>query len=161
MSLFWPTRFWTAGENAESPFGNDEEPSPGQHTAGRRSRERRRARRYPLKLPLRYRITEARGGQSGGGETVDISSKALLFTGDAQPPTGVTIEVVMRWPVQVGEETPLRLLVAGPVLRRDERGAVVLIKRFEFFQQPADANSESGRPEQTRGAGNSQSQGAR
>jgi hypothetical protein len=135
MSLLWPAPFWPAAQNPESPIRDDDESSPGQNTPGRRVRERRRARRYPLKLPLHYRVTENRGGQAGDGETIDISSKAILFGGDSHPPIGSTIEAVMRWPVQVGGEMPLRLVISGPVLRRDDRGAVALIKRFEFFQE--------------------------
>jgi hypothetical protein len=108
-----------------------------------------------LRLPIRYGTVESRSGGAGSGETVDLSSRAVLFTTEGQPPIGSTVEAAVQWPVQVGDETPLQLVISGPVLRRDSRGVVALIKRFEFVREgpgraesgPADfgAEGEAGR----------------
>jgi hypothetical protein len=96
-----------------------------------------------LRLPIRYRAVESRTSGAGLGETVDVSSRAVLFTAEDQPPIGSTVEAAVQWPVRVGDETPLQLIISGPVLRRDSRGVVALIKRFEFVRQgPGPAESD-------------------
>ncbi len=105
------------------------------------ARERRRARRYPLRIELHYREPEA--GQSDRyGETCDISSKGIRFTVDSVPRAGATLEIALRWPLRLGDALPLRLIITGPVLRADSRGAVVLIKSF-YFARAAEVDSET------------------
>jgi hypothetical protein len=135
MPLFWPARPWPAVEKRDIDPGDEGDISTGQRSPGRRLRERRRTRRYPLRLPIRYRTVENRSSGAGGGQTVDLSSRAVLFTTEGQPPIGSTVEAAVQWPVQVGDETPLQLIISGPVLRRDSRGVVALIKRFEFIRE--------------------------
>ena len=52
----------------------------------------------------------------------------------------------MRWPLRLGNDLPLRLIVTGPVLRVDSRGSVMLIKTFRFARvaegETADATEE-------------------
>ena len=104
------------------------------------ARERRRTRRYPIRLPLGYRVTEGaegNGGQTGQGETCDISSKGILFAADPQPPAGSVIDLTLHWPVRIGDGMPIRLVVSGPILRCDARGVVLLVKRYYFFAEPS------------------------
>jgi hypothetical protein len=106
-------------------------------------KERRSARRYPLKLDLTYSISETRAMQTVAGATSDLSSRSILFTAEALPPVGSMIEAQIAWPVQIGGEHPLRLVVFGPVLKRDTRGAVMLIKRYGFASEGAGQGTGS------------------
>jgi hypothetical protein len=112
---------------------------PGQPAPGRR--ERRRTRRYPLKLEVAYRTASEGGGFTGSGETRDISSRALLFTADSELAAGANLQVTLRWPVELGGATPIRLLASGPILRRDSRGIVLLIKRYAFIHAAGPVES--------------------
>jgi hypothetical protein len=106
------------------------------------AQERRRARRYPLRIDLRYRRAESAGQSSGEGATCDISSKAVRFIAEAPPPAGAILEIAMLWPLRLGDALPLRLIVTGPVLRADSRGTVMLIKSFHFVRAAELENAE-------------------
>ncbi len=97
-----------------------------------RAWERRRARRYPLRIGLHFRGSDDAGQFGGRGETCNISSRAVLFTADAPPCAGTTLELAILWPVRLGDALPLRLIATGPILRSDSRGTVMLIKNFHF-----------------------------
>ena len=60
--------------------------------------ERRARQRYPLRLPLSYRILR-RGQKSELGETIDISSKGVLFKAAQPIPIRTGLEILADWPV--------------------------------------------------------------
>jgi len=104
--------------------------------------ERRLSRRYPLRIALDYRGAENNAEASRSGETSDISSKSVRFTAEAPPRAGAILELVMRWPLRLGDALPLRLIATGPVLRSDAREAVMLIKSFYFARVAEAENAE-------------------
>jgi PilZ domain len=91
--------------------------------------DRRRARRYPVALPLRYRTAS---GSQGKGESVNISSKGLLFRCESQLHVGDVIEAELDWPDLGHDHRPVVLKVYGMVVRRDAGGTAMSISKYEF-----------------------------
>jgi hypothetical protein len=97
--------------------------------------ERRAAKRFPMRLPIRYK-GEA---QSGVGQVVNISSGGVLFTTDGtQLPTGV-LELSISWPVLLDEAVALNLVAVGPVVRTEAGKVAVRINKYEFRTTKAPA----------------------
>jgi hypothetical protein len=95
-----------------------------------RSRDRRSAVRYPLKLGVFYRIREKdRVLSEGYTETGDISKKGVFWLAPGLPcPDGTTVELSINWPGAI------RLSIVGEVLRTDERGIASRIGRYLFWR---------------------------
>ena len=80
--------------------------------------ERRRNRRYDLRLPLHYRVA-AKGTMplAGAGSTCDLSSSGLSFRCRRALPVGAHIELMVDWPSKYGDMYPIELQVTGFVVR--------------------------------------------
>jgi hypothetical protein len=88
--------------------------------------EQRAARRYAVRLPVRFIWREAGGGLGRGlGHSHDISLKGAFIHADSIPPLGseVACEIQMASPYHPGRET--QLLSQAVVLRRDHRGFAI------------------------------------
>jgi hypothetical protein len=87
-----------------------------EQTAG----ERRYARRYEIRLPLRYRVSE-RGNMplAGSGTTCDLSTSGLSFRCRRPLPVGGHIEVLIDWPPRFGDRYPIELQITGFVVRNE------------------------------------------
>lgn len=95
--------------------------------------ERRRASRFALQQELRYRLVQSRGDSTYRvGQTLDISSKGILFTTQERLPAGRTVEIAMHWPALLNGTCPLQFVARGRVIRSDGRTAAVRIQRYEF-----------------------------
>src|ERR1051325_251532 len=72
---------------------------------------RRSARRYPVDLPLFYKVklprTEARLPVCQG-RTLNMSSTGILFQTEQTPPPGKAVELAITWPVQLNPFTGLQ-----------------------------------------------------
>lgn len=101
--------------------------------------ERRTDRRYDLRLPIHYRISQ-KGDipRSGTGMTCDISTGGLSFRCRRPLAVGSHIEVVINWPAKFGDIYPIDLQITGFVVRSDAgRTAVRLTShRFRMEQIP-------------------------
>jgi hypothetical protein len=93
------------------------------------SKDRRNRRRYPIVLPLFYRILS---GRTGMGQVTDISSSGLYFRSDGVFAAGELIELSIAWPVRSGSNEPLDLFLRGIVVRSDGLGAAVSITKYDF-----------------------------
>jgi hypothetical protein len=82
--------------------------------------ERRSDFRYPLRLPLHYRVAQ-RGGPAivGSGLTLDVSVHGISFRCRKPLPIGFHIEVSIEWPVRYSQIYPIELLATGFVVRSD------------------------------------------
>jgi hypothetical protein len=80
--------------------------------------ERRRNRRYELRLPLHYRVAN-KGSLplSGSGNTCDLSSSGLSFRCRRPLPVGAHIEIVVDWPSKYADLYPIELHVTGFIVR--------------------------------------------
>ena len=102
-----------------------------------RSSERRLASRFPLQQELRYRLLHARRACAGTGETLDISSKGILFTTTERLPPGAMIEIAMHWPARLNGNCLLQFVATGRVVRSNSNSAAVRIQRYEFRTRAA------------------------
>ena len=99
---------------------------------------RRRAARYPIALPVRYRFAQ----RIGWGRTVDIGTSGALFTTDEPLRAGAVVELCIGWPALLNEKVHLNLVAQGVVVRAEsDKAAVSFTKRAfrtsssSFFRQ--------------------------
>ena len=80
--------------------------------------DRRRNRRYELRLPVHYQVAE-KGAlpRTGSGNTCDLSSNGLSFRCRRPLPIGAHIEMSVEWPSKYGDLYPIELQVTGFVVR--------------------------------------------
>jgi hypothetical protein len=103
--------------------------------------DRRRNRRYVLRLPVHYQVSpRGEAVRSGTGMTCDISTGGISFRSRRPLPVGAHIEVAIDWPAKFGDVYPVDLQITGFVLRSDAgRTAVRMTSRkFRVAQAPAE-----------------------
>jgi len=90
--------------------------------------ERRRAARYPLRLPVRYGFSHVEGWR----ETINISSRgALIAMPDHVKPRG-RVHLCIIWPARLYEQVHLNLVASGIVVRVEEGRVAVRLERCDF-----------------------------
>lgn len=90
--------------------------------------ERRSNVRYEIALKVSYQLHP--NGPFGHGQTLNFSSRGILFAADRSLPCGEII-LAITWPFSL-DQTPLQLVVRGSIVRSDARGTAVKIVRKEF-----------------------------
>ena len=65
-------------------------------------------------------------------ETLNISSKGILFATSEQFELGQLLQVSLDWPARLGKEVPLKLVAEGRVLRNSQGKTAMSIERYEF-----------------------------
>ncbi|MFY9724411.1 MAG: PilZ domain-containing protein [Bryobacteraceae bacterium] len=104
------------------------------------SQERRKCNRYPLALPIRYRVTPRNAPPlAGGGTTCDISPAGLSFQCLDALPVGSHIEIVAQWPGKTAGRYPLELRMTGFVIRSNQDGVAVLVTSHKLCADAAAA----------------------
>jgi hypothetical protein len=93
--------------------------------------DRRAEKRYAYEMPLRFQVTSGTP-YAGAGLTVNLGRKGILLQTEALPPKDAEIELRIEWPFRLQNVCDLELYVWGRVLRSDERGTVVTMRRYEF-----------------------------
>jgi hypothetical protein len=107
--------------------------------------ERRASHRFPLRLPIRYRMIGSSRASSEwvSTESVNISSGGLFFrTAEAVPP-GQSLEAFVAWPLRLDKHIPLRLVTRGPVIRNDGIGTAMRFETYEFRTSQIHAEAHS------------------
>jgi len=102
--------------------------------------DRRAKRRYPLDLPVQYKIMKnylVIG--TGTGATLDLSSNGISFVGSEPLKVGCYVELSISWPVLLNQACPLKLVASGKVVRCDGRVIGVRMDRHEFRTQSTKA----------------------
>ena len=95
--------------------------------------ERRHNRRYDLRLPLHYCVSQKGGlALSGSGLTCDMSTSGLSFRCRKPLPPGAHIEIVIDWPARFGELYPIDLQVTGFVTRSHGGRTAVRVTSRKF-----------------------------
>ena len=103
---------------------------------GSNMREKRMKRRFPLEQEVRYKMLYGqRMAETGSGTTTNISSSGVWFNTVNTLSAGMPIEISMNWPVLLNDMCPMKLMMYGCVVRSDEKGAAVVIERYEFRTQ--------------------------
>jgi hypothetical protein len=84
-------------------------------------------------LDLSYSLLDLdRHGETGTGQTVDISSSALRFLAERPLAIGLQVEVAISWPPRLHGNTPLQLVVTGTVIRSSGGETVVVFEKHTF-----------------------------
>jgi hypothetical protein len=96
--------------------------------AGTLVRERRQNVRFPMELPVRYRV----GKSSSWGKIVNIGSGGALFTTDNTLKRGQRVELYIGWPVLLHEKIHLNLIAEGLIVRLEDGRAAVRFERCSF-----------------------------
>jgi hypothetical protein len=123
------------------PSSNDQSPrSPNRLAAAVTCQ---RAIRFPVKLPVRYKI----GGEFGWGELVNISSSGALFTTERALPLRMGVELCIHWPALLLEAVHLNLVAKGPIVRVEPGRAALRILKYEFRTSSSSFLREVSMPE--------------
>jgi hypothetical protein len=95
--------------------------------------DRRRARRYPIGLDVRYFTRNgSQSVQTGLARTQEISSSGLSFHPGTLLPVGASIELSLNWPYLLENSCHLQLIIWGRVVRSDQQVTAVKTSRHEF-----------------------------
>jgi hypothetical protein len=80
--------------------------------------DRRDNRRYQIRLPLQYRVSQKGAApRSGSGTTCDLSTTGLSFRCRRALPVGTHIEMTVEWPPRYGDIYPIDLVITGFIVR--------------------------------------------
>jgi hypothetical protein len=97
------------------------------------SGERRDARRYDIRLNLKWKLIRRRKTlDSGEGSTVDMSSSGMQIETGKPLPLGFQVDLSISWPVLLHMVSPLQLTVSGHVARTENGRTAIRIAKHEF-----------------------------
>ena len=92
-----------------------------------------RPARFPIVREVRYKVMNSKGAvETGTGETINISSKGVLFKAQAPLPPGKRIELSISWPAQLDGKCGLRLVARGRIVRCEGTNVALEISKHEF-----------------------------
>jgi hypothetical protein len=95
--------------------------------------ERRAADRFPIAREVRYKaLNKKNADEIGLGETVNMSSTGVYFTTEHILLPGRRLELAISWPAQLNNQTALKLVARGRIIRYDEGRAAMEIQQYEF-----------------------------
>ena len=105
------------------------------------NKDRRGADRFPIEREVRYKVISKKcADEIGTGRTVNMSSNGILFTSDQVLLPGRRLELSVSWPAQLNNETALKLVARGRVIRFDGGVAAIEIQQYEFRTAGKSAN---------------------
>ena len=103
----------------------------------KRVADRRSHRRYKLRMPLRYYVSQKGAvSRSGSGLTCEMSSRGLSFRCRRPLPVGAHVEIVIGWPARNGDRYPVDLQLTGFVLRSEPGRTAVSMTSHRFRADP-------------------------
>jgi len=95
--------------------------------------DRRQSDRFPIAREVRYRILDKRtAGESGKGNTLNMSSSGVLFAVEGAVPPGSRVELSINWPVKLNDKCALSLVTRGRIVRAGRGTAAIEILEHEF-----------------------------
>jgi hypothetical protein len=94
--------------------------------------DQRRNQRFDLRLPLQILRSGSRP-LAGAGETRNLSSCGVLFSGVADVSIGQPIEYTITLPTG-GIAGEVQLRCVGKVVRREPNATAVTMDRYEFIR---------------------------
>lgn len=97
-------------------------------------KDRRRRLRFALDTGLRYEVAGRCGAEpiKGDGQVLDISSRGIAFFADRPLERNQRVKVSMDWPAKLDNQTRLRLVLEGVILRTRKNLVVINIEHPEF-----------------------------
>lgn len=93
--------------------------------------DRRRGKRFPLRLSVRYRRSNE-ASIAGFGITENMSSRGALIGGNNEMRLRDRVEVIVEWPVLLDDRIPIQLVAIGRVVRCDPHTFAVAFSSYEF-----------------------------
>jgi DNA-binding NarL/FixJ family response regulator len=104
--------------------------------------ERRTHARFPCRLAVSYQALE-HPFLSGVAfsQTLNISSKGMLFTTEEPLQAGQLLQVSVDWPARLENQVPLKLVAEGRIVRNTNGQAAMRIDKYEFRTRRAKAPS--------------------
>ncbi|HXE64478.1 MAG TPA: response regulator [Bryobacteraceae bacterium] len=133
-----PANFQRSIQNALSSTGG---PNPANKDA-----ERRNNARFDCHLAVSYQTLEKPfiSGQ-GESETLNISSKGVLFRASEALEPGQLVQVSVDWPARLENQIPLKLVAEGRIVRNIKGVAAMTIEKYEFRtrRSPAQAAGQA------------------
>src|SRR6185312_14619182 len=114
----------------------------GHSNAGSKESERRNNARFDCHLAVSYQSLEKPflSGQ-GTSETLNISSKGVLFRANEALEPGQLIQVSVDWPARLENQVPLKLVAEGRIVRNVKGVAAMTIEKYEFRTRRAPAQA--------------------
>lgn len=105
--------------------------------------ERRTNARFDCHLAVSYQTLEKPflSGQ-GSSETLNISSKGVLFKADEALEPGQLIQVSVDWPARLENQIPLKLVAEGRIVRNIKGLAAMTIEKYEFRTRRTPARTD-------------------
>jgi hypothetical protein len=94
--------------------------------------DRRRHRRYPIRLECQYTLLKGIVTQTGSGRTINISTRGVLFEADRPLPERGEIVLELAWPVLLDGVRRLKFVVRGRIVRSDGKSTAVRVTSFDF-----------------------------
>ena len=100
--------------------------------------DKRRARRFPMTLPVMVRAEET-SKEEALTQTINISSTGVYFEFGSDVGVGSSLEFVLTLPEQITRGGPVQIKCVGKVIRVDRGGGTVgvaaTIERYEFLRE--------------------------
>src|SRR5258708_15751993 len=99
--------------------------------------DRRLSLRHEIRTPLRIRVWKSVAPE-GGGESVNLSERGILFASDSSLPIGTVVEVLLKMPEEITGEPTTEWLCSGHVVRVNPidspRGKLGVGVQFDCYQ---------------------------
>jgi hypothetical protein len=88
---------------------------------------------FPIETSLTYKLLGVRNlSKVGKGLTIDISSKRITFTPERELPSGVELELMIKWPALLNGSVGIELVLCGVVISGDQSATTMEIVRYKF-----------------------------
>jgi hypothetical protein len=94
--------------------------------------DRRVSIRFPMQREVKHQSIGIGSTPAGSGETVNMSSRGLLFKTGENLTRGEWVEVYVNWPAQLDRQINLQLVARGPVVRVEGGHVAMAIHQHEF-----------------------------
>jgi hypothetical protein len=95
--------------------------------------DRRRHRRYPIRLNVNYKLFHlGHVEQTGSGRTANISTGGALFETDRSLPGRGEIVLEIAWPARLDRVGRLKLVVRGRIVRNEGNAIAVRFTAYDF-----------------------------
>lgn len=115
---------------------NSQKAEPGSST------DRRTNARFPCRLAVTYQALEHPFFSGvATSETLNISSKGLLFATEQPLQPGQLLQVSVDWPARLENQVPLKLVAEGRIVRNLNGYAAMSIDKYEFRTRRAKPQS--------------------
>jgi ActR/RegA family two-component response regulator len=112
--------------------------------------DRRTNARFPCRLAVTYQAMEFPFFSGvATSETLNISSKGLLFATEEPLQPGQLLQVSVDWPARLENQVPLKLVAEGRVVRNQNGQAAMRIDKYEFrTRRSKTLQPDASRPEE-------------